>query len=386
MRSLFERAAQPERLVVGLCSQYDEHEDAECHDLSSLPPEWASRVRSITMPWREARGPVWARAKIQRELFRGEDFFLQIDSHTRLAPRWDESLIAMLGRCGSPKPVLTTYPLPYEGEGRDATPSTEQHLTLLCTRPAADAFGQAEAQPAAEAAAETEAEDLRMLRFRARLLARPPASPCPTCFWAAGFSFSSGELVTEVPYDPHLPFLFFGEEISIAVRAWTRGWDLFAPDAHVAYHLWARTHRATFWELEGGAALKRRSQARVRRLLTGRPLAVEPTAPAPAEPLADAVALLSLAGGGGGGGEMAPVAAGPTDHSAEPLAEPGLEPRGPSHPVWGLGTARSLASYEQLSGVDFHTMQVSARAERGGVPAEEALWDRFACLEAAMLQ
>jgi len=38
-----------------------------------------------------------------------------------------------------------------------------------------------------------------MLRFRARLLAAPPSAPVPTAFWAAGFSFSRGELVREVP-------------------------------------------------------------------------------------------------------------------------------------------------------------------------------------------
>jgi hypothetical protein len=45
----------------------------------------------------------------------------------------------------------------------------------------------------------------------------------------------------EVPYDPHLPFLFFGEESSMAVRMWTHGWDFFSPPHHVIYHLWSRS-------------------------------------------------------------------------------------------------------------------------------------------------
>ena len=61
------------------------------------------------------------------------------------------------------------------------------------------------------------------------------------------------------------------------VRAWTRGWDLFAPDEHLVFHKWERGHRkGTFWEVPGGAELKRRAQARVRRLLTGRPLCAPP--------------------------------------------------------------------------------------------------------------
>lgn len=162
----------------------------------------------------------------------------------------------MLKRCASPKPVLTTYPLPYDGDAEGATLSQERRATLLCTRAARDdAFGAD-----------------GMLRFRARLLERQPCSPLPTAFWAAGFSFSASSLVREacrpasthaarpahrrpsscdapplspstspplhslhlstspplhlstppplcqVPYDPHLPFLFFGEEVSPAAR------------------------------------------------------------------------------------------------------------------------------------------------------------------------
>ena len=115
---------------------------------------------------------------------------------------------------------------------------------------------------------------------------------CRCAFWAAGFSFSRAALLKEVPYDPHLPFLFFGEEISYALRLYTRGYDLFAPDAHLVFHNWARSYRTTFWEVEGGAELKRASQARVRALLTGRALPLPATSAAGATavtaPVADA--------------------------------------------------------------------------------------------------
>ena len=37
--------------------------------------------------------------------------------------------------------------------------------------------------------------------------------------WASGFSFSDSSVLHEVPYDPLLPFLFFGEEISMTARS-----------------------------------------------------------------------------------------------------------------------------------------------------------------------
>jgi hypothetical protein len=40
----------------------------------------------------------------------------------------------------------------------------------------------------------------------------------PSPLWAAGFNIAYSSVVVEVPYDPHLPHLFFGEEISMAAR------------------------------------------------------------------------------------------------------------------------------------------------------------------------
>jgi len=37
------------------------------------------------------------------------------------------------------------------------------------------------------------------------------SKPHLSLFWAAGFNFSLGRVLTEVPYDPTLDFLFFGE-------------------------------------------------------------------------------------------------------------------------------------------------------------------------------
>ncbi len=50
-----------------------------------------------------------------------------------------------------------------------------------------------------------------------KVLKKKSDGPVPSLLWAAGFNFSrSKHLLEEVPYDP-LPFLFFGEEIAMAV-------------------------------------------------------------------------------------------------------------------------------------------------------------------------
>jgi len=58
-------------------------------------------------------------------------------------------------------------------------------------------------------------------------------------FWAAGFSFSRGHFLVNVPYDPYLPFVFQGEEILQSIRAFTFGYDFYAPIRNVAFHIYA---------------------------------------------------------------------------------------------------------------------------------------------------
>ena len=82
----------------------------------------------------------------------------------------------------------------------------------------------------------------------------------------------------QVPYDPHLPFLFFGEETSMAARLYTNGWDFFAPTQAVVYHLWTREYRHTFTEdlLKPEVMPQREaSQARVSRACADGPKVAE---------------------------------------------------------------------------------------------------------------
>ena len=58
-------------------------------------------------------------------------------------------------------------------------------------------------------------------------------------FWAAGFSFARGHFIVQVPYDQYLPMVFQGEEISMAIRGFTFGYDYYAPSRHVAFHIYA---------------------------------------------------------------------------------------------------------------------------------------------------
>jgi hypothetical protein len=56
-----------------------------------------SNVRTAFIPSHQASGPVWARG-VAFSLWRGEDYYLQIDSHMRFRPGWDRYLVWQLER------------------------------------------------------------------------------------------------------------------------------------------------------------------------------------------------------------------------------------------------------------------------------------------------
>jgi [Skp1-protein]-hydroxyproline N-acetylglucosaminyltransferase len=208
-------------------------------------------VRVLRLSAAEAAGPCWAR-RLAASLWRGEPFTLQIDSHMRFRPNWDAYLLHELSLCDSPRPILTSYPSGYELPQR--VPHSAEHTrgTLLC--PAG--FGPAGSDG--------------MLRQRGRRFNRSNATVTPAVpaavsnsnssssdgsgsgplrspLWAAGFNFgASAALQEHVQYDPYMRHVFFGEEISMAARLYTHGYDFFAPAQAVVYHLWSRGHRPRY--------------------------------------------------------------------------------------------------------------------------------------------
>jgi hypothetical protein len=71
-------------------------------------------------------------------------------------------------------------------------------------------------------------------------------APVPSRFYSAHFAFTTGDFVKEVPHDPN--YYFHGEEISIAVRAYTWGYDLFHPHKVVVWHEYTRKGRKKQWD------------------------------------------------------------------------------------------------------------------------------------------
>ena len=267
------------------------------------------RVRSIRMPAEDARGPCWARYLAQL-LWDKEELQLQLDSHMRFVPGWDRKAREELNWCGqhSDKPILCSYGAGYSlGTPYWEMPKDPSQTSVNCAN-TFDSDG--------------------ILLIKARELKSPLQEPTKHYFWGAQFSFSSADVLCEVPYDPQLQMLFFGEEILMAVRFFTHGWDVFTPKEQLFFHLWERDYRRVYWKdnRELFASLLQESQCRVLSLLET--------------------------------GSSSPSG------TAWPL--PGGGVSNPEKDGFSLGTQRSLVDYQAAAGVNFQEKRLEARALRGG--------------------
>lgn len=291
IRSLFANAARPERIRVGVLSQVVPGADDDC--LPEAPPE--GQLREIRVHAAESLGACWARSRILEELLEGEQYVLQIDSHSRFEPGWDEILVEMLARCPTERALITTYPPAY----RPPADRGEPLVTVL----AADAFN-----------------DMGVLMVKPRAIdpREPLDGPPSSAFLSGNCLFGPAAAFREVPYDPRL--YFHGEEISLAARLWTHGWDLYAPDRCFMYHDYtADRGRPRHWDdRRDWVQLNMRSFARLRHLFG-------------------------------------------LEQSRDPAALRDLD-------LYGLGAARTLAEYEAFADVTFATARIGARAADGRFP------------------
>jgi hypothetical protein len=140
---------------------------------------------------------------------------------------WDEKLIKMVQDAPAENPVISTYPPDSTMNWRDTTGMR------ICD--------------SEFASSQIEWQIIRLLPSRI-FEKSPPAIPPYAPFIAAGFFFGSAKFLHEVPFDPLLPWIFMGEEISMSARLWTAGYDIFAPTINILNHYYVRRHYPKFWE------------------------------------------------------------------------------------------------------------------------------------------
>ena len=240
LRDLIDNAEHPEWLRVVVCWQHGEDEVIEdfiergfcidaCeqrYDKIHVLTYGKASIELIDIPYLSTHGACWARHKIQ-QYYGGERYTLQLDSHHRFVSGWDRIVIEMLEslREESAKPVLTAYLAPFDPDndpaGRYGAPLQirfdrfTQEGEILCRSAQIDHWERYE-------------------------------KPLPARFYSGHFTFADGSFAVAVQHDPE--YFFHGEEISIGVRAFTHGYDLYHPHRVIAWHEYVRKGRVKMWD------------------------------------------------------------------------------------------------------------------------------------------
>ena len=208
------KAKYPENITLGIV---DQNENTQKEKIDNL--DFSKQIRYVYVNNIDTLGVSWAR-NIAFSLWDNENYLLQIDSHMLFEENWDDTLIKQhedLLKI-SKKPIISTYPYDFQfDEENNPTfkkPSSDYVLEL---RPHPDTLLE---------------DESAVLRFRAKH--KKSSKPVEGCHMAAGFIFTDASFIEEVPYDPYL--YFHGEEQSLSIRAYTRGWDIYHPTWIPLYH------------------------------------------------------------------------------------------------------------------------------------------------------
>jgi hypothetical protein len=173
---------------------------------------------------------------LAHQFYNNEDFYFQCDSHSRFIDGWDEVAMHSLLDYkiqGIDKPLLTMYPCNYWYKDNtfaeiETDVMDESYRTKI-------SFHE-------------KPEDFKELRIPSQT-----AVSCGDEYFTR--SISAGCIFTVGPFmPPNKEMAFWGEEIIMAARAYTHGYDLMVPKRQFMYHLyydWTNpeiNRRKIFWQ------------------------------------------------------------------------------------------------------------------------------------------
>eukprot|EP00607_Mallomonas_marina_P009962 CAMPEP_0182419262 /NCGR_PEP_ID=MMETSP1167-20130531/3706_1 /TAXON_ID=2988 /ORGANISM="Mallomonas Sp, Strain CCMP3275" /LENGTH=455 /DNA_ID=CAMNT_0024594045 /DNA_START=267 /DNA_END=1631 /DNA_ORIENTATION=- len=220
--NLFSKALNPSRVFVAVVQQNIAEEDVDCEEeycrlitkhTGSKRCLYTQNIHMNRVNAKDAQGPTWARA-LGSKMVGDQEFCMQTDSHMDFVPEWDRHMLEMWGLLQNEYGVLSTYVAGDEQyqHNVDGKPGLNglHEVPHLCMVTFHGAYG--------------------MVRNWGTKCARSLPHPKLTnIVWGAGLSFSKCHAEKKVPYDPHTPGIFDGEEFSRGLRLWTYGYDTYTP-------------------------------------------------------------------------------------------------------------------------------------------------------------
>lgn len=218
IKSALENADNPDRLVFGICRQYNPEDTFD--NIDNYRSD--KRFKIFDLHYTEAKGLPYARAIINEKLLENEDFVLQLDSHHRFDKGWDSFLIKWYFKLREDgyNPILTGY-LPYYNPFNDPAERVQE--------------------PWLQEAASFYPHGTIFIRPTGIPNWRDLEKPIPSRFMSGHFSFGPNKWAKEIRHDPDI--YFSGEELNLTIRSFTHGYDLFHPHKVVIWHATMREER-----------------------------------------------------------------------------------------------------------------------------------------------
>lgn len=225
LRDAVAKAAFPKNLHFGIVYQGVSREQP---DFSFIP-----RYSLTTIHPKQAKGVGYARS-LAMQMYADEDFYLQIDSHMQFIQHWDiwmQQTLFTVQMSDDYDVVLSSFPAPYHHGGINGSIVIPQQD--MSDYPISPMKQKIWIRPSGDWGAE-------------RIEFNNPDAVAELAETVLGaFIFTYGSIVKDVPYDPEISF--FGEEICFAMRAWTRGYNIYAPNKTLLYHFYGRHGHKRIW-------------------------------------------------------------------------------------------------------------------------------------------
>lgn len=219
IKDALKQATFPERLVFGICRQYNPEDTFD--NLDEFRND--KRFKIYDLLYTEAKGLPYARAIINEQLLEDEEFVLQLDSHHRFVEGWDQLLVKWYNELKQEgyNPILTGY-LPYYNPFNDPADRTME--------------------PWLQEAASFYPHGTIFIRPTGIPNWQNLTKPFPSRFMSGHFSFGPNKWAKEIRHDPDI--YFSGEELNLTIRSFTHGYDLFHPHRLVIWHATMREERS----------------------------------------------------------------------------------------------------------------------------------------------
>jgi hypothetical protein len=211
LKSLYSEAIDPSRVYVGVNLQDTEeaYEELKTYNFPNL--------KIIFTPKEQAQGVVHARNRIKNELVTNQDYFLQIDSHSRFRQAWDAILIHQYNSIEQDKVILTTYPNHFDVPDYEKQYLQKPNNTPLRVR---------------KFLLETSPDDNRCIAENLPTL--EDYEVVDTRWAAAGFLFTRRQWLEEVKIPDNIRFN--GEEDFQTFLSYLKGWNLKITSLATVWH------------------------------------------------------------------------------------------------------------------------------------------------------